>query len=205
MRIKTSKKIISYLISKDKIFDHLNKKYGLIQRSLFADIFESIIFTIVGQMLSKNVGLKIYKRFLDLMGGKLNPEKIIKLKDTDIRNCGMAYSKVRYIKEFTQDYLDGKYDFASLDEMTDEQVIHFFRRIKGVGQWTAEMLALFSLGRKNIFSYDDVALRNGIIKAKNLKSLSKHRFELLRKKYSPYCSYASLYFYTVNDDKNFFE
>lgn len=35
------------------------------------------------------------------------------------------------------------------------------------------------------------------------KTLSKQRFEKLRKLYSPYCSYASLYFYKVNDDSKF--
>lgn len=100
-------------------------------------------------------------------------------------------------------YSKGEYDFSILNDLDDENVIKYFRTIKGVGKWTAEMLALFSIGRENIFSYDDVALRNGIMKAKEFKTLSKKRFDMLRKKYSPYCSYASLYFYKVNDDKEF--
>lgn len=100
-------------------------------------------------------------------------------------------------------YSKGEYDFSILNDLYDENVIKYFRTIKGVGKWTAEMLALFSIGRENIFSYDDVALRNGIMKAKGFKTLSKKRFDMLRKKYSPYCSYASLYFYKVNDDKKF--
>ena len=63
------------------------------------------------------------------------------------------------------------------------------------------MLSLFALGRENIISYDDVAIRNGIIKAKNYKTLSKQRFQQLKNKYAPYCSYASLYFYAHNDNE----
>ena len=64
--------------------------------------------------------------------------------------------------------------------------------------------ALFSLGRENIFSFNDVALKRGIMKCHpNFKTVSETRFEKLRKLYSPYCSYASLYFYKVNDDPNF--
>ena len=74
--------------------------------------------------------------------------------------------------------------------------------IKGVGRWTAEMVVEFTLGRLNIFSYYDVALKNGIMKAHSYKSLSKNRFEILRKKYSPYCSVASLYYYALNDAKD---
>ena len=90
-----------------------------------------------------------------------------------------------------------------MKNLSDNEIINYLRQIKGVGLWTAEMISLFSLGKNNIFSYDDVALRNGIMKAKGFKTLSKKRFEMLRKKYSPYCSFASLYFYKVNDDKEY--
>lgn len=74
-------------------------------------------------------------------------------------------------------------------------------KIPGVGKWTAEMIAMFSLGRLNIFSYDDVALKNGILKIHcELKTLSKTRFEKLKKLYSPFCSVAALYYYHANDN-----
>ena len=53
-----------------------------------------------------------------------------------------------------------------------------------------------------LFSYDDVALQNGIKKAHGFKTLSKMRFERLRKLYAPYCSVASVYYYAYNDDKS---
>ena len=62
-------------------------------------------------------------------------------------------------------------------------------------------IVLGRLQKENIISYDDVAIRNGIIKAKNYKTLSKQRFQQLKNKYAPYCSYASLYFYAHNDNE----
>ena len=74
--------------------------------------------------------------------------------------------------------------------------------IRGIGEWTAEMIMLFVLDKENVFSWNDVALKRGIMKVhKEYKTLSRIRFEKLRKIYSPYYSYASLYFYAVNDDK----
>lgn len=67
--------------------------------------------------------------------------------------------------------------------MSDDEAVSFLSNINGVGVWTAEMLIMFSLGRENVFSYNDVALRNGIKKAKKYKTLSKKRFETLREKY----------------------
>lgn len=199
----TTFEIIEYLKKKDSTFVELESKYGLIEHELHDDLFVSVVFNIVGQMLSNVVADKIYNRLLTLCNGVMSPENINSLEREDMRNCGMAYSKVDYIKEFASNYRNGKYDFSQLHELDDESIIKYLRNIKGVGLWTAEMLAMFSLGRENIFSYDDVALRNGIMKAKGFKTLSKKRFESLRKKYSPYCSYAALYFYKVNDDKEF--
>lgn len=203
MCLKTTSEIISYLKKRDKIFCDLEKKYGLIEHELHSDLFVSVIFNIVGQMLSNAVANKIYIRLLELCDGELSATKINQLDREDMRNCGMAYSKVNYIKEFALKYSQGEYDFSKLSDLDNESAINYFRTIKGVGKWTAEMLVLFSLGREDIFSYDDVALRNGIIKAHGYKTLSKKRFEMLRKRYSPYCSYASLYYYKVNDDKEF--
>ena len=203
MYINTTKEIIDYLQKRDELFFELYNNYGLINHKLYNDYYMAIVFQIVGQMLSKTVGDKIFSRVEALCEGNVCAERIINLDREELRQCGMAYSKADYILQFTQKYLNGDYDFSYIERKSDEELITYLRSIKGVGLWTAEMLALFSFGRENIFSYDDVALRNGIIKAKGFKTLSKKRFEGLRNKYSPYCSFASMYFYKVNDDKEF--
>ena len=195
--------IINYLIEKDNTFIYMKNRYGLVEYSLDQDLFESVVMNIVGQMLSLSAADKIYNRVVVLCNGAINAENLSRLNREQLRNCGMSYSKADYILEFSMRCLNKEFNFDNLDSLNDVEVIKFFRRIKGVGLWTAEMLSLFALGRENIFSYDDVALRNGIIKAKGFKTLSKKRFESLRKRYSPYCSYASLYFYKVNDDKEY--
>lgn len=201
MKLKTTKDIMNYLKNKDEEFSIFEKKYGLIEYDLYDDLFESVVLNIVGQMLSNKVASKIYERLVKICNGKITAENINKVDSEDMRKCGISYSKINYIKEFALRYSNNEYDFSNIIDMTDEEVIKKLREIKGVGLWTAEMLALFTLGRENIFSYDDVALRNGIMKAKGYKTLSKKRFEGLRKKYTPYCSFASLYFYRINDDK----
>ena len=164
------------------------------------DIFADLVSDIVGQMLSNRVAEVIVGRLRALAGG-LTPEKLLAKTLEEIKNCGMSARKAEYILALSRDVKEGKYDFSRLDSMTDGEAIAYLMKIKGVGRWTAEMIAEFSLGRKDIFSYDDMALRNGIVKAHGFKTLSKKRFERLRKKYSPYASVASLYYYRLNDEK----
>lgn len=197
--LSTTEEIIENLKRKDAVFDTLYKKFGLISINLNTNIYESIISNIIGQQLSDKVKKVIYERFINLVK-EIKPTNILNTSTEDIRACGISYSKIKYIKELSQKVHNNELNFDDLEKYNDEDLIAEFRKINGVGEWTAEMLAIFSLGRENIFSKKDAALRNGIKKAKNYQTLSEQRFNNLRKKYSPYCSYASLYFYALNDE-----
>lgn len=189
-----------YVAGKDPVMKELVERFGRLEISVSGDIFADLVSDIVGQMLSNKVAEVIVGRLRALSGG-LTPEKLLAKTAEEIKNCGMSARKAEYILALSRDVKEGKYDFSRLDSMTDGEAIAYLMKIKGVGRWTAEMIAEFSLGRKDIFSYDDMALRNGIVKAHGFKTLSKKRFERLRKKYSPYASVASLYYYRLNDEK----
>ena len=201
--MNTDERIIDYLISVDSDFSKLRNRYGLICHELHTNLYESIIYHIVGQMLSKSAAEAIYKRLRAKCNNIINYDNISSLTISDYKEIGISGRKMEYINEFNKKYQTKEINLDSLINLSDEAVISTLTSIKGIGIWTAEMLSLFSLGRENIFSFNDVALKNGIIKFKKYKTLSKKRFELLRKKYSPFCSYASLYFYRINDDKDY--
>ena len=190
----------AYVAGKDPVMKELVERFGRLEIRVSGDIFADLVSDIVGQMLSNRVAEVIVGRLRALAGG-LTPEKLLAKTLEEIKNCGMSARKAEYILALSRDVKEGKYDFSRLDSMTDGEAIAYLMKLKGVGRWTAEMIAEFSLGRKDIFSYDDMALRNGIVKAHGFKTLSKKRFERLRKKYSPYASVASLYYYRLNDEK----
>lgn len=201
--MKTTNNIAEFLKNKDKVFDKLIARYGLLEVQNEHDLFPSFIFHFIGQMLSNKVADVLWTRFVNLVG-EVDLQHILDVTDDKIRNIGISRAKVEFIKSFCNDIISGKIILDNLNELSDDDLIKSLTKIKGVGEWTAEMIALFSLERENIFSFKDVALKRGIMKCHpNFKTLSKTRFEKLRKLYSPYCSYASLYYYRVNDDKEF--
>ena len=191
---------LNYISSKNAVMKGLVEKYGYIERGYVTDVFESLVLHIIGQMLSNRVAKKISARFIILVGS-ITPENILLAGTERIKECGISRRKTEYIYDLANKVNNGSYDFKNMEKMTDEQVIDYLMRINGVGLWTAEMVTEFTLGRLNIFSYRDAALRNGIIKAHGLNSLNEAMFEELRLEYSPYASVASLYYYAINDDK----
>lgn len=200
MKLVTTDQIINYLQSKDDLFFKLADCYGLIEIELYNDLFSSIVFHIVGQMLSLKAAHKIYERFEKLCNYSIDPKTITALDSEAIKNCGMSSKKVKWIKEFAQKCLNNEIELGILEKLEDKKAVEYLMKINGVGEWTAEMIMMFSLGRANIFSFKDIALKNGIAKAKHLKEVNNKKFEQLKRKYSPYCSYAALYFYKCNDD-----
>lgn len=86
----------------------------------------------------------------------------------------------------------------SIGEKPDEAVILELSALKGIGVWTAEMLLLFCLQRPNVFSYGDLAILRGMRMVYRHKEINRARFERYRKRFSPYCSIASLYFWAVS-------
>lgn len=200
MELQVTKEIYQLLCERDEIFISLGQRFGLIHQQLDDDIFRSITYSIVGQMLSNKAAAVIWARICGQVQ-IIDPESFVKLGEEKLRSCGISKNKASYILAFSKSVLNKEINLDSIRNLETNEVITKLIKMKGVGQWTAEMIAMFTLGRPNVWSFGDVALKSGIMKAKNYKTLSKKRFDSLKKRYSPYCSYAALYFYRLNDYK----
>lgn len=200
-----SSSIYTFLLSKSPVFKSLISRYGFLKLIRNDNIYESLIFHFIRQVLSNKVGEVLTNRLINLVGS-ISPSNIDKISTEEIKSLGIASKKAEYIKNLTTLYLEGKINLSLefLDSLTDEEILKYLTSIKGIGEWTAEMIMAFSLGRENVFSWNDIALKRGIMKVhKEFKTLSRTRFERLRKLYSPYCSYAALYYYKVNDSLDY--
>jgi DNA-3-methyladenine glycosylase II len=159
----------------------------------------------MSQQLSTKVADVIYKRFIDLYGGKEpTPQQIIDTPFEKLRGIGLSNAKVSYIKNVAEFELGKGMDAKKLAKMTNEEITEYLIEIKGVGKWTIEMLLMFALGREDIFSIDDLGIQNAMIKLYALDNSDKKKFrnELLdiSSKWSPYRTYACLHLWKWKDN-----
>ena len=132
------------------------------------------------------------------LAGRFSPKNI---GDTDlelIQKCGMSLKKATYIKGIADSALTKEIDFEKLHLLSDDEVTQQLTQLKGVGEWTCEMILIHSLQRSDVLSYKDLAIRRGIMKLHGLEELSKEKFETYRKNYSPYNTVASLYLWELS-------
>ncbi len=180
---------------KDPILNKLVKKYeapdNFKDRSEF--LYEELVESIIGQQLSGKAADTIFKRFLALFKNSQFPKPSVLLK-TDLeklRSAGMSYSKAQYIKNIAQAFVNKELDINKLKKMSDQEIKNELVKIKGVGNWTAEMILIFTFKREDVFSMGDAGLRRAI---KNLYNLESEKDILkLSEKWKPKRSFACWY------------
>ncbi len=194
---KYGKKEIEYLKKKDKKLGKEIERIGLIKRQVDSDVFSALITSIIGQQISTKAASTVANRLLDLVGN-FTPQNIDDLEEEAIQKCGMSLRKAGYIKGIAVAALRKEIDFENLYKLSDEEVIQRLITLKGVGEWTGEMLLIHSLQRPDILSYKDLGIRRGIMRLYGLEELSKKEFDRYRERYSPYGTVASIYLWEIS-------
>ena len=190
---------VNYLKSVDKLLGEAIDRIGKVERVVIPDLFPAMIYAIIGQQISQKATRAIWARLMDKYGA-ITPDTIGALTIEDIKQCGMQATKAKYIKGIADTVLSGELDLEGLRELPDKEVIKKLSSLNGISVWTAEMLLLNCLERKNILSYGDVSIRRGIMKLYGLNRLPREQFVVYKNRYSPYASVASIYLWRLSSE-----
>lgn len=194
---KYTKKEIEYLKERDPILGDEIDKIGMIKRKVERDVFQSLISSIISQQISTKAAITVKERLAELIGD-ITPENIEQLELESIQKCGMSLRKAGYIKGIADAAITKTVDFQNLHNLSDKEVIEELVKLKGVGEWTAEMLLIHSLQRPNILSFKDLGIRRGIMRLYGLNDITEKDFEQYRERYSPHCTVASIYLWEIS-------
>lgn len=118
-----------------------------------ADGFPALLRAIVGQQVSVASARAIWGR-LEAMN-LTDASVMAAASDEDLRAAGLSRQKARYGRALAQAGID----FNALRDIPDAEVVHTLVAVPGIGVWTAEIYAMFALGRANVFAPGDLALQ----------------------------------------------
>lgn len=190
---------VQYLCKKDKRLAKVISQIGAITYEPHEDGYAFLIHEIIEQMLSIKAGAKIYARLLDLCEGIVTPERIAALSDDEIRGTGTSSSKVRCIRNVTEAVLRGDLDFDKMDTLSDEEVICTLTKLHGIGNWTAKMFLIFVLNRPDVLPVEDGAFLRTYRWVYKTDDCSEKAVSKKCRKWKPYSSIASRFFYRALD------
>ncbi len=189
-------KEIEYLKSKDKILARVIDDLGHVYRKVDSNLFEGVIHHIIGQQISVAAVKTIYQRLINLVR-VLTPKNILAVSDQQLQKCGITFRKVNYIKSFCRSVVNKEIDLNALIVSSDQEVIEKLSSLNGIGVWTAEMLMISSMGRKDILSYGDLAILRGMRMVYHHRKITKKLFDKYRRRFTPYNTIAAIYFWEV--------
>lgn len=118
-----------------------------------ADGYAALLRAIVGQQVSVASARAIWTRLEGL--GLTDPGVMAAASDEDLRAAGLSRQKARYGRALAQAGLD----FNALRGVPDVDVVKTLVAVPGIGIWTAEIYAMFALGRADVFAPGDLALQ----------------------------------------------
>jgi DNA-3-methyladenine glycosylase II len=182
-------------LSKDKYVGPLIKTWGscTIKFKPHKDYFAHIAGNIIGQQLSGRVADIIEERFVKAVGGKVTPDNILNTPDQALRDCGMSWGKVSYVKDLADKVKRQEVKVKSLNKLDDNEIIENLIKVKGIGRWTVEMFLMFSLARPDIFPVDDLGIKKGFEKVTGRTWDRVNSPKFAQKHWSPYRTVASWY------------
>ena len=187
---------LSYLRQKDKRLCEVIDRIGHIDRAVDSDLFSSVVHHIIGQQISTKAQATIWQRMQDTLG-EVNAETILAAGVPKLQGQGMTFRKAEYITDFAKKVHTGAFRLDAVEHMSEADAIRELSGLKGIGVWTAEMILLFCMQRPDVFSYDDLAIQRGLRMVYHHKKIDRKLFEKYRRRFSPYCSVASLYLWAV--------
>jgi DNA-3-methyladenine glycosylase II len=117
------------------------------------DGFAALLRAIVGQQVSVASARAIWARLEG--AGLIEAPAMAKASDEDLRAAGLSRQKARYGRALAQAGID----FNALRGIPDVDVVQTLVAVPGIGVWTAEIYAMFALGRADVFAPGDLALQ----------------------------------------------
>ncbi|MDY7229105.1 DNA-3-methyladenine glycosylase family protein [Hyalangium rubrum] len=167
--------------------------------SPFAALAESIVY----QQLHGRAAASIFARLSERVGeGKrFKPEALLALPDTSLREVGLSGAKAAALKDLAQKTREGAVpSLAEVHRLGDEELIERFTLVRGIGQWTVEMLLIFRLGRPDVLPVDDYAIRKGFMRLMGLPESPRPREVLAYgERWRPWRTVASWYLWRSLD------
>lgn len=187
---------IACLSQRDPALGEHIARYGLLERPMIPDLFEALVTSIVSQQISGKAAETILAR-LRQQTGTLSPEGLLGCPEEALRGCGLSGRKTGYLTAAARAMADGRLSAAELRRLPDEEVIRRLVALPGIGRWTAEMLLIFSFGRPDVLSFDDLGIRRGLMRLHGLDTLPPALRTHYRTLYTPYGTTASFYLWRI--------
>lgn len=186
----------AHLAARDAALGRLVDAVGPIRRERIPEPFMALVHAIAGQQISAAAHATVWRRIVAAFP-LFTPERLAAAAPEVLRACGLSARKAGHVREIARRAACGVLDLAALPALDDATLCARLCELPGVGLWTAEMVMIFCLERKNVLSAGDFGIRKGLRMLYRKRELTPAFIARCKKRYSPCASVASLYLWAL--------
>lgn len=193
------------LVKADPVLGALMKQVGPFRLEVEAlrSPFMALARSIAYQQLTGKAAATIFGRVVERVGeGKrFTPEAVLALPVESLREAGLSGAKTLALRDLASKALEGHVPtLARARRMSDAALVEHLSQVRGIGQWTVEMLLIFRLGRPDVLPVDDYGVRKGFMRTYGLSEMPRPK-ELLAygERWRPWRTVASWYMWRATE------
>jgi DNA-3-methyladenine glycosylase II len=165
------------------------------------DPYRYLVRSVVHQQITGHAARAIEARLRAAYGGRIPvPAVLRRAHPARLRACGLSRQKGASLRGIAAAFDDGRLDSRRLTRLDDAGVIEAVTTLRGVGEWTAHMMLMFSLGRPDVLPTGDYGIRKGAMILYGLAELPKPKqLEAIAEPWRPWRSVASWYLWRATE------
>ena len=153
--------------------------------------FATLIHIILEQQVSLASALSAFNK-LKAKLGNITPEGVLLLTDDELKAAYFSRQKILYARNLAETIVSGQLNLPSLENLPDEEVKIELKKIKGIGDWTADIYLLMAMLRADVMPKGDLALHVAWQRLKQLEARpTSDEFQQIAQKWKPFRAVAA--------------
>jgi len=153
--------------------------------------FETLIHIILEQQVSLAAALAAHNKLKEKII-EITPQNLLLLSNEELKDCYFSRQKIIYSRHLAQELVSGRLILEELNTMDNDLVRTTLTKIKGIGNWTADIYLMMVLQRTDVFPLGDVALITSLREVKKLsKEVSREDIAMIATGWNPYQTIAA--------------
>ena len=179
------------LAKNDSDLDYIFRTFGTPPLWKREASFATLVHIILEQQVSLASALSAFNKLKEKLG-EITPDGVLSLTDEELKAAYFSRQKTVYARELSKAVLDGKLNLKRLENLSDAEAKHELKKIKGIGDWTADIFLLMALFRPDVMPKGDLALHVAWKKLKNLEHApNSDEFQSIAERWKPFRAVAA--------------
>lgn len=203
--LHTDLKPFYHLVESDQLLGPLIKQFYGYRIVGQPDLFESLVWAVLGQQINLTFAYTLKQRFVEQFGDVIEHgeqkyflfpsyQEVAQLTPEALLALQFSKQKANYTIGIAQAFASGEITKESLQHLSLQEGKEKLMKIKGIGNWTANYALMKTFRYPDAFPLEDVGIHNAIKNLKGMKTKpTLNQVKRIFKKYKGWEAYATLY------------